>query len=278
MEPTSKLVNKALEELVKRKRESESREGETIASPATPADFPSEPFPCPACGQMLAPSCRVCVACKHAIDPAELARLQEVVLPAAPAGGAETRPQPVRFSWPLFFVVFGVSCFLVVIFQGLWKNQQQVLLAMGGIQTLAGVWVFFDALRQGVPKPLRWSLGSMLLPLVIFPWYLARRGTPQSPVPILERGPAIRLVLLALLLFLLANLIFYVVQGPPPATSPAPPVKEHKSSGSSQARINHLRQWREGGRRGQPSNRPPLLRGAWSAQADTSAPSDAWQT
>ena len=27
--------------------------------------FPTEPFPCPSCGQLLAPSCRVCVACKE---------------------------------------------------------------------------------------------------------------------------------------------------------------------------------------------------------------------
>jgi len=278
METPKEFVKRALQERFKEEPGSSRPEGQTEGSDAPQAEFPSEPFPCPACGQLLAPSCRVCVACKHAIDPAELARPREVTPPAAPSADTEPQRPPVRFSWPLFFVVFGVSCFLVVILQGLWKDQQQVLLAMGGIQTLAGVWVFFDALRQRVPKPLRWSLGSMLLPLVIFPWYLARRSTPQSPVPFLEGGPAIRLVLLALLLFLLVNLIFYIVQGPQPTTSPVPPSKEHKSGGNSQATINHLRPksedpWPKGGR----DESRPLPTGG-SAQAVTSAPSDAWQT
>jgi hypothetical protein len=252
-------------------------EAAPVASPAPEAEFPSEPFQCPACGQLLAPTCRVCVACKHAIDPAELVRGQSVVVPAVPAAATGPKPQPARFSWPLFFVVFGVSCFLVIILQGLWKDQQQVLLIMGGIQTLAGVWVFFDAMRQRVPKPLRWSLGSMLLPLVIFPWYLARRRVPQSPVPFLEGGPVIRLVLFALLLFLLANLIFYLVQGSSPTYAPAPPSKEQKSGGS-QVRINPFpprngSSWRRG-----PLDESLSLTVGGSVQAATSAPSDAWHT
>jgi hypothetical protein len=218
------------------------------------------------------------VACKRAIDPAEIARPQAVALAAAPAPGTGPRPESVRFSWPIFFAVLGISCFLVIIFQGLWKEQQQILLAMGGVQTLAGVWVYFDAVRQRVPRPLRWSVGSMLLPLVIFPWYLARRRKPQSSVPFLESASAIRLVLLALLLFLLANLFFYVVQGPPPATSPATPSKEHKIGGNSQPRITNLRPCNVGGRRRGPREGSRPLPVVPSAQAETSAPSDAWQT
>jgi hypothetical protein len=248
-----------------------------VTSPVPVAEFPTEPFQCPACGQLLAPTCRVCVACKHAIDPAELTRLQSVALPEAPTAVAGPKPQPVRFSWPLFFVVFGVSCFLVIILQGLWKDQQQVLLIMGGIQTLAGVWVFFDAMRQRVPKPLRWSLGSMLLPLVIFPWYLARRRVPQSPVPFLEGGRAIRLVLFALLLFLLANLIFYLVQGSSPNLAPTPPSKEHKSGGS-QVRINPLPGWKNSSWRRKPGGNSHSLTVGGSVQAESSAPSDAWHT
>ena len=245
-------------------------------SPASVAEFPSEPFPCPACGQLLAPTCRVCVACKRPIDPADLALPQAAAL-AAVAAVTGPKPQPVRFSWPLFFVVFGVSCFLVVVFQGLWKDQQQVLLVMGGVQTLAGVWVFFDALRQRVPKPLRWSVGSMLLPLVIFPWYLARRSRPESSVPFLEGGRVIRLVLLALLLFLLANLIFYIVQGPVLSNTPTAPRRERKN-GDPQVRIYHLSPWKKGGERQGPGGESPSLTGGRNAQAATSAPSDAWQT
>ncbi len=242
METRSESIRKALEAQLEGKRDEGLAKGEGphANNLASEAEIPADPFPCPACGQLLAPSCRVCVACKHAIDPVEIVQPQAV--PAAPAPSESLQPKlpAVRFSWPLFFVVLGVSCFLVLIFQGLWKDQQNVLLAMGGLQTLAAVWVFFDALREGVPKPLRWSIGSMLLPLVIFPWYLARRKTPQAPVPILEGGPAIRLVILALLLFFIANLIFYLVQGPSLSTKPAHPANEHKSGINSQARLYRI--------------------------------------
>ena len=53
-------------------------EGTTQSKRALPtADFPSEPFPCPACGQMLGPSCRVCVACKQPLNPAEIKRPEQ---------------------------------------------------------------------------------------------------------------------------------------------------------------------------------------------------------
>ena len=57
----------------------------------------------------------------------------------------------------------------------------------------------------------------MLLLILIFPWYLARRRTPQSPVPFVEAevGPLARFLLFALLFFFLASLIFYIVQRPP---------------------------------------------------------------
>jgi hypothetical protein len=242
------------------------------------AEFPSEPFQCPACGQLLAPACRVCVACKHAIDPAEIARPPGVVLPAACVPGTAPRPESVRFSWPIFFAVLGISCILVLIFQGLWKDQQQVLLAMGGVQTLSGVWVFIDALRQRIPRPLRWAVGSILLPLVIFPWYLARRRTPQSPVLFLEAMPTTRLVLLTLLLFLLANLIFYIVQGFLPAYTPPPPPKLQKTGEGSPSRITNLHQWKEDSRQRGLGEGSSQLSGASSAQAETNAPSDARQT
>jgi hypothetical protein len=194
-----------------------------VDSPASVAEFPSEPFQCPACGQLLGPSCRVCVSCKQAINPAEIGRTSAVPLAAAHPASAQTRPQSVRFSWPIFFAVLGASCLIALIFQGLWKDQQQVFVAMGGVQTLASVWVFFDAHRRGIPQPLRWSLGTMFLPIVIFPWYLTRRRTPQLPVPFLEAIPIVRLLLIAVLLLVLANLIASFVQGP---LHPAQPVAQ----------------------------------------------------
>ncbi|MGA2983056.1 MAG: hypothetical protein ABSG32_04545 [Terriglobia bacterium] len=254
-------------------------EAATADSPAAVPEFPSEPFQCPACGQLLAPACRVCVACKHTINPAEIARPQEVVLPAAHPPNTDPRLEPVRYPWRIFFVVLGLSFFLALIFEGLW-GEQKAQLAMGGAQTLAGVWVFFDARRQGIPRPLRWGVGSMFLPVVIFPWYLARRRKPQSTVPFVEAqvGPVTRFLLFALLIFILASLIFYIVQGPLPATTPTPAPKLQKSGGNSQPRITTLHPWKEGGQQRCPGKGSrPMLR-ASSAQAETSAPSDARQT
>jgi hypothetical protein len=200
-----------------------------VVSPTAGAEFPNEPFQCPACGQLLAPACRVCVACKHFIDPAEI-RTSAVVLPAAHAASTEPKVPSVRFSWPIFFAVFGVACIIVFIFQKLWKDQHQVLLAMAGVEALAGFWVYFDARRLGVPRPLRWSMGTLFLPFVIFPWYLTRRRTPELPVPFMEAVPVTRLLLIAFLFFLLVNLIAYLVQGPPP--TPVPKIQPRSSSPS----------------------------------------------
>jgi hypothetical protein len=249
----------------------------SVESAVPAAEFPSEPFTCPACGQLLAPSCRVCVVCRHTIDPAEIARPQAAALPATPAPGTVPKPEPVRYPWRIFFTVLGISFLLALIFEGLW-GEQKAQLAMGGVQTLAGVWVFFDALRQGIPRPLRWAVGSMLLPVVIFPWYLARRRAPQSRVPFVEAevGPVTRFLLFALLIFILASLIFYIVQGPRPATTPTH--KLQKPGGSSPSRITNLHPWEEGGRRSRPAEEPRPLPGAPNAQPETSAPSDAWHT
>jgi hypothetical protein len=250
-----------------------------VDAPASVADFPSEPFPCPACGQLLAPSCRVCVACRHTIDPAEIVRPREVVLPGASMPGAVPKPELVRYPWPIFFAVLGISFLLALLLEGS-LGEQKAQLAMGGVQTLAGVWVFFDALRQRVPRPLRWAIGSMLLPVVVFPWYLARRNKPTSSVPFVEAqvGPVTRFVLFALLFFILASLIFYLVEGPQPATAPASPPKLQTPNGNSPSRITDLHLREEGGwKRGADEGSRPLL-GPPSVQAETSAPSDAWQT
>jgi hypothetical protein len=58
----------------------------------------------------------------------------------------------------------------------------------------------------------------MLLPVIIFPWYLARRRVPQSACPFVERevGPIIRFLFFALAAFFLLSAIFYVLHGPAP--------------------------------------------------------------
>ena len=123
-------------------------EATAVVRPASGAEFPSEPFQCPACGQLLAPACRVCVACKHIIDPTEI-RTSAAVLPAAPAANTGRSVPSVRFSWPIFIAVFGVACIIVLIFQELLKDQHQVLLAMAGVETLGGCWVYLTHAAWG---------------------------------------------------------------------------------------------------------------------------------
>jgi hypothetical protein len=193
-------------------------EAEASESSNPVVEFPTEPFPCPACGQMLAPSCRVCVACRHAIDPAQFARPQEAVAVALAAPAPEEKPAtpPVRFPWALFGAVLGVEILVALICLQLW-GEEKARWVLWGLQTLASIWVFFDALRRRIPQPWRWGVGSLLLPVLIFPWYLARRRQPESPCPFVEAksGPVTRFIIIALIIFFVMNAVSYVVMGPP---------------------------------------------------------------
>jgi len=189
---------------------------EPVESSSTPAEFPSDPFLCPACGQLLAPSCRVCVACRRPLDPAEVARQPEPATMAVPAASGHPAPAPVRFPWPIFSAVLAVSFLLGFTFLQIW-GEQKARWAVGGLQSLASIWVFFDALRRRIPEPLRWGVGSLLLTIIVFPWYLARRRLPQSPCPFVEAkiGPVTRFILIALIIFFALNAVSYLVLGPP---------------------------------------------------------------
>jgi hypothetical protein len=166
---------------------------------------------------MLAASCRVCVACRHVINPAEIARPPAVVAPAAPVRVKEAKPAPVRFPWRIFFAVLGTCLVLAQISLAVWEEQKAALV-LQAVPIITGVWVFFDALRRGVPRPLRWGVGSMLLLIVIFPWYLARRRLPESSCPFVEADvrPLTRFLLFALIVFFLLSVVLHLVQGPTP--------------------------------------------------------------
>jgi hypothetical protein len=278
METPSEILRRAALAKLKAEGGSPRPEAEAVDSEASLAEFPSEPFQCPACGQLLAPSCRVCVACKHSINPAEIARPREMAPAAAHAPGTEPKPEPVRFPWRIFFAVLGILLIVMEILVAL-LGEQKGPLVLQSAPFLAGVWVFFDAFRRGIPRPLRWALGTMLLLAIIFPWYLARRSKPQSPVPFVEAevGPVVRLLLFALVIFFLASLIFYIVKGPQPATAPPPPPGSTRTvaipkPGASLIAAGRRGVVEEGPLRGHVRPRRPV------AQEEASAPSDAWQT
>lgn len=180
---------------------------ETAAS-ITDSGFPDEPFLCPACGQMLAPSCRVCVACKHSINPAEIQKTQP-----APGAVEPQVPQPAvaqaRFSWLIFFLVLSVTWLVALITVDLF-GQDEARLLFGILPFISSLWVIFDAHQKHVARPLRWGLGTLLMWIVIFPWYLARRRTPQAPCPFVEGiGMPIALVVV-----LAASVLFILIYGP----------------------------------------------------------------
>jgi hypothetical protein len=185
---------------------------ETVQTENCPSheQFPTDPFPCPACGQLLAPSCRVCVACKHAIDPAE------VRIPIALPVVGEPAPrelEPVRFPWRIFVIVFAiwvVGATLVQRYMDPWKGQ----LVPAGVQILCSLWVLFDALEKRLPRPLRWGMGTLLLWPIIFPWYLARRRHPRQPCPFVEAQ--IRPITRAVLLILLVFFVYLIFKQAPP--------------------------------------------------------------
>jgi hypothetical protein len=181
-------------------------EPESVATENRPSDepVPAEPFPCPACGQLLAPSCRVCVACKHAIDLGEIR--QPEVLPVVTKPG-RWELEPVRFSWRIFLIVFAiwvVGATLVQRHMAPLKAQ----LVLGGVQILCSFWVFFDAMKKRLPRPLRWGMGTLLLWPIIFPWYLARRSRPRQPCPFIEGRVSPRTLAV---LFVLLAILFYVI-------------------------------------------------------------------
>jgi hypothetical protein len=190
--------------------ESHKAESAAAEKPLPEEQLPSEPFVCPACGQLLAPACRVCVACHHSIDPAEIGK---PVAPPAVEAPVRRKLEPVRFSWRSFlrvFVIWVVGATLVQRFMPPLRAQ----LVLGGVQILCSFWVLFDALEKHLPRPLRWGMGTLLLWPIIFPWYLARRNHPQRPCPFIEGR--VKPTTMAALFILLAVLVYVMLKYAPP--------------------------------------------------------------
>lgn len=193
-------------------------------------DFPQEapvseePFACPHCGQMLAASVRVCPSCKKEIDPNAIAPPQIAVPVSTPAVSTPPR-EYARFSWNMFFITLGIWLVAALISQGLLGiGKSQFVLA--GLVVISSAWVYSDARKKNIPTPFRWSLGSFLLWIIIFPWYLARRRTPSAACPFIEgeAGRVARTFLLILLFLFLISFLMMLMRGPrkPPSGGKAP--------------------------------------------------------
>lgn len=172
--------------------------------------FPNEPFACPHCGQMLAASCRVCVACRQPIDPSQI-KAEPAYVPFALTGQQPALLPNVRFPWVLFLALFFVRILLFGMLQDRW-GLIKTELVLGAMELLSCVWVFVDANRLGVARPFRWALGTLLLWPIVFPWYLARRKTPRAPCPFVE-GIGLPIVFVVLLA---VSLVIVLVSGQAP--------------------------------------------------------------
>lgn len=222
------------------------------------AAFPDEPFACPHCGQMLAPSCRICPSCRKTIDPKDIAR-PDIVIPIAtqiiPLPGKEH----ARFSWSIFFATLGIWFIAALIAERL-LGYEKGQFVLGGLVILSSVWVLHDAREKNIPKPLRWSLGSFLLWIIIFPWYLARRKTPKAPCPFIEGegGRVARTLLFILLVFFLLSALMLLIKGP-----------SHSSSGGKKpgTKGTHV-----------PGGKIATLTNSNAIQSPARAPSEASQT
>lgn len=229
-------------------------------APGLPQEFPlpDEPFACPHCGQMLAASVRVCPSCKKAIDPNAIAPA-EITLPVA----RQVLPPPTKeyapFSWGIFFATLGIWLLAAIISQGLLGiAKSQFVLA--GLVVISAVWVYGDARRKNIPTPVRWSLGSFLLWIIVFPWYLARRRTPNAACPFIEGelGRVARTWLLILLFLFLLSFLVMLLRGPRKASSGGKNPTPHRTSA--------------------PAGKIAALTNLIPVQAPASAPSEALQT
>lgn len=187
---------------------------------AEDSEFPTEPFPCPHCGQMLAPTVRVCVACKQPIEPHQIRR--PAPPPPPPIIAVSPEPEAVeriereraRFSWGIFFRVL-LIWFAATLLSVQFLKYATAQMFLEGLILLSSIWVFYDAQKKGIPKPFRWAVGSLLLWIVVFPWYLSRRQKPRATCPFIEAeaSPAARAFLFILAAVFLIAAVMALLKG-----------------------------------------------------------------
>ena len=207
-----------------------------VSSPATlssDAQFPTDPFPCPNCGQMLGSDVRVCVSCRKPIDPSQI-KAAEAIYTSQPAQSTpRTQPQ-VRFPWSVFVVFLVLGS--VMTSEGLTAlGFLKAMLVFLAIQILSSIWVFYDANQRGIPKPLHWGIGSLFFWLPIFSWYLVRRRQPQAACPLIEAGgwQFFRTLALIFSVTMLLTVLLRLLLGPArgPTQKPQPsPTSDHGGS------------------------------------------------
>jgi hypothetical protein len=180
--------------------------------------LPDEPFACPNCGQLLGPAVRVCVSCGQPVDFSKVHRgapATEMVRPEFTPAAPPPAVEPVRFSWSIFAAVLVAWLAAAVVGERfLTPVHEQYLLL--GIVCVTSSWVLYDARSRNVPHPFRWSIASVLLWIVFFPWYLARRSRPNAPCTLMDQAPGrlLRWLIPIFVFFILFSLIVALLHGP----------------------------------------------------------------
>lgn len=160
-------------------------------SDSTTAAALAEPFECPNCGQMLGPGSTVCPACRQAVDFTKVKATASKPVSALPVDAQAEKPQAPfaagknQFSLPIF--VASVLVYLTVV--GMAANFLTIThfrYFLAGLLVGCTAWVIYDARARSVPHPLRWGLGTLFIWVVVFPWYLSRRRTPEVPCPVMD--------------------------------------------------------------------------------------------
>lgn len=190
---------------------------ETADSRSPDNSFPTEAFPCPNCGQMLAPSCRVCVACREPIDFSKIRPPIIIQQPVPKIEEPAQVPGRAQFSWPIFFLVFCAYLAMAFLARAT-LNTFHFKIFLSSVLVASSVWVIFDARSRNIPHPFRWGVGSILLWIIVFPWYLSRRRAPEAPCPLMEGKSSLfirALIWVVLILFVLSLIEALFVHKPP---------------------------------------------------------------
>lgn len=198
-------------------RNLQASSGSAAREPKTePPPEPPEPFACPHCGQMLAPECRVCVACRQPIEIDKIGDGGRTDLLQPQADTLPSKSVRSHFSWAIFFVILAAALVLMSVAIRLIGLEASRLVFVGIMFICAG-WVFYDARFKGIPRPWRWSIMTLFFWIVFFPWYLGRRRTPESPCAVMESPTSVffRALFWFVLILLFLTLLAALVKSPP---------------------------------------------------------------
>ena len=89
-----------------------------------------------------------------------------------------TANEPVKYPWHYLGVTIAALIMMHLFLPRIVIN----LMVIGST-----FWVYFDGRRRKIPNAGAWMVGTLVLWIAIFPWYMYRRRYPQRPCPTIEQ-------------------------------------------------------------------------------------------